>query len=144
VWVTQQARQLTWTPTAVPESCRFLIRDRDQKFAQSFDEVFRSEGVEIVRTPVRAPQANAIAERFVRTDRMECLDWMLILNERHLERVLAVFVNHYNVHRPHRALALTPPNPTRPAVAPGVLPDALDVPRRDHLGGVVREYVASA
>jgi putative transposase len=125
-WVTQQARQLTWTLTADPESCRFLIRDRDQKFAQSFDEVFRSEGVEIVRTPFRAPQANGIAERFVRTVRTECLDWILILNERHLERVLAVFMNHYNVHRPHRALALTPPNPTRPAIAPGVLPDALE------------------
>jgi transposase InsO family protein len=143
-WVTQQARQLTWTLPAAPEPCRFLIRDRDQRFAQSFDEVFRSEGVEIVRTPFRAPQANGIAERFVRTVRTECLDWMLIVNERHLERVLAVFVNHYNDHRLHRALALTPPHPGRPAVAPGVLPDAFEVHRRDHLGGVVHEYVLAA
>jgi putative transposase len=143
-WVTQQARQLTWTLPVAPEPCRFLIRDRDRKFAPSFDEVFRSEGVEIVRTPFRAPQANGIAERFVRTVRTECLDWMLIVNERDLERVLAVFVIHYNGHRPHRALALTPPNPTRPSVAAGVLPDAFEVHRRDHLGGVVREYVLAA
>ena len=69
---------------------------------------------------------------------------MLIVNERHLARVLAVFVDHYNVHRPHRALALMLPNPTCPAVPPGVLPDALEVHRRDRLGGVVREYVLAA
>ena len=100
------------------------------------------QGIEIVRTPSRAPQANGIAERFVRTVRTECLDWMLSVNERHFERVLAVFVNHYNGHRPHRALDLSPP--TRPAVAAGVLPAAFEVHRRDHLGGVVREYVLAA
>ena len=63
-----------------------------------FDEVFRSSGIRIVKTPVRAPQANAIAERFVRTIRTECLDWLLILNRRHLDRVLRVYVDHYNVH----------------------------------------------
>jgi putative transposase len=77
--------------------------------------VFRSNGFEIIRTPFRAPQANAVAERFVRTVRLECLDWLLILNHQHLERVLEVFVEHYNGHRPHRALALTPP---RPPLAP--------------------------
>jgi putative transposase len=64
--------------------------------------VFRSSGLEIIRTPFRAPQANGVAERFVRTVRSECLDWLLILNEQHLERVLAVFADHYNGHRPHR------------------------------------------
>ena len=113
-WVTQQARQLTWTLAERPESFRFLIRDRDQKFTDSFDDVFRSSGLEIIRTPFRAPQANGVAERFVRTVRSECLDWLLILNDQHLERVLDVFVEHYNGHRPHRALALTPPRPTRP------------------------------
>jgi putative transposase len=83
---------------------RFLIHDRDSKFTRDFDNVFQSERVEIVRTPIRAPKANAIAERFVRTARAECLDWLLILNRRHLERVLRVFVDHYSHHRPHRAL----------------------------------------
>jgi transposase InsO family protein len=77
-----------------PESFRFLIRDRDQKFTDSFDEVFRSNGLEIVRTPFRAPQANGVAERFVRTACSECLDWLLILNDQHLERVLDIFVEH--------------------------------------------------
>jgi transposase InsO family protein len=75
-WVTQQARHLTWTLAEHPASFRFLIRDRDQKFTASFDEVFRSHGLEIIRTPFRAPQANGVAERFVRTVRSECLDWL--------------------------------------------------------------------
>jgi len=95
-WVAQQARQVTWALPERPESFRFLIRDRDQKFTKTFDDVFVSEGVEIVRTPFRAPQANAVAERFVRTARQECLDWLLILNEAHLKRVLSDFMEHYN------------------------------------------------
>ena len=143
-WVTQQARQLTWTLAERPESFRFLIRDRDQKFTDSFDEVFRGSGLEIIRTPFRAPQANGVAERFVRTVRSECLDWLLILNDQHLERVLDVFVEHYNGHRPHRALALTPPRPTRPPVAPATEWGEARVQRRDRLGGVVHEYILAA
>ncbi len=79
-WVTQQARQLAWGLAERSTSVRFLIRDRDSKFTRGFDIVFRSEGIEIVRTPVRAPKANAVAERFVRTVRADCLDWLLILN----------------------------------------------------------------
>jgi putative transposase len=140
-WVTQQARQLTWTLAELPESFRYLIRDRDQKFTYSFDEVFRSNGLEIIRTPFRAPQANGVAERFVRTVRAECLDWLLILNPQHLEDVLRVFIDHYNAHRPHRALALTPPRPVRP-VGPEWI--SACVQRRDRLGGVVHEYVLAA
>jgi putative transposase len=77
-WVAQQARQLAWALAERSTPVRFLIRDRDSKFTR--DIVFRSEGIEIVRTPVWAPKANAIAERFVRTVRAECLDWLLILN----------------------------------------------------------------
>jgi hypothetical protein len=89
-----------------------VIRDRDSKYSGPFDEAFRSEGMRIVKTPVRAPNANAVAERFVRTLRAECLDWLLILNRRHLERVLRVYVDHYNRERPHRALELRPRSPT--------------------------------
>lgn len=139
-WVTQQARQLTWGLAERSPSVRFLIRDRDGKFTRDFDIVFRSEGIEIVRTPVRAPKANAFAERFVSTVRAECLDWLLILNRRHLERVLHVFVEHYNRHRPHRALNLMPPDPQRPLLplATSWPPDHLE--RRDLLGGLIHEY----
>ena len=97
--------------------CKELeIRDRDQKFTDGFDDVFRSIGLEINRTPFRAPQANAVAERFVRTVRCRCLDWLLILNDQHLERVLTVFADHYDGSRPHRALeprAATPDTSVR-------------------------------
>jgi putative transposase len=142
-WVTQQARQLTWSLAEQPESFRFLIRDRDQKFTDSFDEVFRPDGIEVVRTPFRAPQANGAAERFVRTVRSECLDWLLILDQKHLERVLSVFVDHYNGHRPHRALALVPPHTRRAAFAAATT-GAVRVQRRDRLGGVIREYILAA
>jgi putative transposase len=108
-WVTQQARQLTWRLADRHEPFGFLIRDRDQKFTASFDELFRAEGIEIVRTPYRAPQANGVAERFVRTVRTECLDSLLILNQQHLEGAVAAFATHYNTHRPHRGLNLRPP-----------------------------------
>ena len=141
-WVAQQARQITWTLPDRPESFRFLIRDRDQKFTKTFDHVFASEGIEIVRTPFRAPQANAVAERFVRTVRGECLDWLLVLNQAHLERVLAEFIEHDNGHRPHRALQLTPPD------GPGAGLLRTDgqsrVERRDRLGGVIHEYTEAA
>ena len=143
-WVTQQARQLTWTLAERPESFRFLIRDQDQKFTDSFDEVFRSAGFEIIRMPFRAPQANGVAERFVRTARSECLDWLLILNQQHLEHVLAVFVAHYNGHRPHRALGLNPPHATRPPFASATGSGETRLQRRDRLGGVVHEYVLAA
>jgi putative transposase len=143
VWVTQQARQITWTLRERSTPLRFLIRDRDSKLTRDFDTVFRSEGLKIIRTPVRAPKANAIAERFVHTARAECLDWLLIVNRRHLERVLRVFVNHYNSHRPHRALNLAPPDP--PARKFRVArPPAAGVERRDRLGGLVREYSLTA
>jgi putative transposase len=143
-WVIQQARQLTWTLAERPESFRFLIRDRDQKFTGGFDDVFRGSGLEIIRTPFRVPQANGVAERFVRTVRSECLDWLLILNDQRLDRVLNVFVAHYNGHRPHRALALTPPRATRPPVASTTEWGEAPVQRRDRLGGLVHEYVLAA
>ena len=105
--MTQQVRNLSFT--GVSERMRFLIHDRDSKFSGAFDEVFRSEGISVIHTPIRAPQANAYAERFVRTVRAECLDWLLILGRRHLESVLRVYTAHYNRERPHRGLALLTP-----------------------------------
>ncbi len=93
VWVTQQARNLTMVGTL--DGRRFLIRDRDTKFSGPFDEVFRTEGVAVVKTPVQAPKANAAAERWVGTVRRECLDHILILGRRHLERVLTIYAAHY-------------------------------------------------
>jgi transposase InsO family protein len=133
-WVTQQARNLVWE---IDEGFRprLLIHDRDKKYAMAFDQVFASEGVQIVRTPVRAPRANAYAERWVGTVRRECLDWLLILSPRHLEEVLRVYVRHYNTQRPHRGLQLRSPVP---AAAP--LPATGRVARRDLLGGLIHEY----
>jgi hypothetical protein len=139
-WVTQQARQLTWGLAERSTPVRFLIRDHDSKFTCDFDVVFRSEGIGIVRTPVRAPKANAVAERFVRTVRAECLDWLLILNRRHLERVLRVFVEHYNGHRPHRALNLMPPDPQRPRLRLATSSALDQLERRNLLGGLIHEY----
>jgi putative transposase len=137
-WVTQQARNLGLDFS--DQAIRFLIRDRDSKYSGPFDEVFRSEQIRIVKTPVRAPKANAIAERFVRTIRSECLDWLLILNRRHLERVLRVYVDHYNRQRPHRAINLQPPRPETPEpLAPGG-----EICRRDRLGGLLHEYYRAA
>ncbi len=137
-WVTQQARNLALDFSQ--QGVRFLIRDRDSKYSGPFDEVFRSEGIRIVKTPVRAPQANAIAERFVRTVRSECLDWLLILNRRHLESVLRIYVDHYNRERPHRALELRPPDPGEPQEGSHV--DTIH--RRDRLGGLIHEYHRAA
>ena len=93
-WVTQQARQVTWPVAERANPVHFLIRDRDRTFTSGFDAVFEAEHIRIVRTPSQAPQANAFAERFVRTARAECLDWLLILNARHLERTITVFIDH--------------------------------------------------
>jgi putative transposase len=142
-WVVRQARHLSWTLAERAEPIRFLIRDRDRKFTDAFDEVFRADGIAVVRTPFRAPQANGVAERFVRTIRSECFDQLLILNQHHFERVCTAFIDHYNGHRPHRALSLMPPEPRRPVVTPPPRHD-VHILRRDRLGGVVHEYEAEA
>jgi putative transposase len=120
---------------------RFLVRDRDRKFTAAFDEVFRSEGIRVIRTPIAAPRAKAHAERWVGSVRRECLDRILIVSSSHLERVLSEYVAHHNTHRPHRALNQRPPilKPIPPAP-----PDDARVRRRDRLGGLLHEYELAA
>jgi putative transposase len=137
-WVTQRARNLGLD--LGDRGVRFLIRDRDSKYSPAFDEVLRSERIRTVKTPVRAPRANAIAERFVRTVRSECLDWLLILNRRHLERVLRVYVDHYNTRTPYRGVGLRPPDPTNLAAIQAVG----EVRRHDRLGGLTHGYYRAA
>jgi putative transposase len=138
--VTQQARNLVARWESFP--FRFLIRDRDSKYAGTFDEVFVSEGTTVIRTPIRAPLANAFAERFVGTLRRECLDRVLIFGRRHLESVLQSYVAHYNGHRPHRSLDMNPPVPRSPSVIFDAPPGS--VIRRDVLGGLITEYQRAA
>jgi hypothetical protein len=138
-WVVQQARNLTMVVEDRVHPVKFLIRDRDTKYTSSFDEVFRAEGIRTIRTPIRAPQANAFAERFVGTVRRECLDRMLIFGRRHLERVLTEYVVHYNQHRPHRALGqLAPLNVEPPPHFSD--PEPRDLRRSDAAFGLIHEY----
>ena len=142
-WVTQQARNLLLALGKRARRLRFVLRDHDAKFSRSFDDLFCSEGAEVVLTPVQAPNANAHAERWIRTVRAECLDWLLIVGRGHLEQVLRVYVQHYNAHRPHRALGLQPPDPAvKPTLAGKDHP--AQVHRRDLLGGLVHEHRRAA
>jgi hypothetical protein len=118
-WVTQQARNLLLVLGEQGRRARFVLRDHDAKFSRSFDDVFHSDGGEVLLTPVQAPRANAYAERWVRTVRAECLDWLLIVGRGHLEQVLCTYVEHYNQHRPHRDAWTGIARPTRPADHPG-------------------------
>jgi putative transposase len=140
-WVAQQARNLLMTLDDRAGQLRFLVSDRDTKFTAAFDAVFAAEAIQVLITPVRAPRANAYAERWVGTVRREVLDQMLILGCRQLRAVLAEYVDHYNGHRPHRALGQAPPR--RPGV-PVVLAPPARVVRRDRLGGLIHEYAQVA
>jgi putative transposase len=140
-WVARQARNLVVGIGEDVAGLRFLVRDRDTKFTAAFDAVLAAEGIEVLRTPVRAPRANAYAERWVGTVRREVLDRMLIFGGGQLRLVLAEFVDHYNVHRPHRALGQLPPlGPGEPVV----VVSAGRVVRRDRLGGLIHEYAQVA
>lgn len=138
VWVTQQARQLIWTLQDEKMPIRFLIRDRDAKFTASFDTVFVDEGVEIIRTPYRAPRANAFAERWIRRVRAECVDRLLIMGERHLGRVMKEYIAYYNKARPHQGIEQRCPVPMDSGVREG------PVKCRDVLGGIVHDYYCEA
>jgi putative transposase len=141
-WVTQAARNLLMDLDQHAERFRFLIRDRDAKFSATFDAVFAAAGIDVLKIPPRAPRANAYAERWVRTLRTECLDWILIWNRRHLQRVLADYLRHYNSARPHRGLNLDVPVP-EPDTA-GRPEPAGRIQRVDVLGGLIHEYCRAA
>jgi putative transposase len=140
-WVVQQARQLCWKLQDGELQARFLLRDHDAKFTTGFDEVFGSEGVEVIPLPYRAPVANSFAERFVGTARRELLDHLLIFGQRHLEHVLREFIEHYHEERPHQGLQQRVP---RPREAREVGAAAGPVLRHDRLGGVLHEYFRQA
>jgi len=141
-WVTQQARNLLMELGDDGIQPRFLVRDRDSKFTRDFDEAFRSQGIRVIKAPVRAPKARAHAERWVGSVRRECLDRLLILGRRHLHHVLAAYVRHFNEHRPHRALGQQPPLSDRQPLADVIDLDRLR--RRDLLGGLIHEYQLAA
>jgi transposase InsO family protein len=141
-WVTQQARNLSQVLAARANPVSTLIRDRDSKFTASFDAVFRSVGIRIIRTPARASRANSFAERFVGTVRREYLDRMLIFNRRQLGAVLSEYVDHYNRHRPHRSLEQSSPLGAPPARI--TCPDQNALRRSDRLGGLIHEYKLTA
>jgi transposase InsO family protein len=137
-WVTQQARQMTWSLQDRERPMRYLIHDHDTTFTDAFDTVFESEGVELVDIPYHAPNANAHAERWVRTVREECLDKVIILNERHLRRVLHEYVAYYNTPRPHQGLKQDSPTGMFPVSRQG------SVRYRKMLGGIIRDYYRDA
>jgi putative transposase len=116
---------------------RFLIRDRDAKFTAAFDAVFAAAGVQVLKTPIQAPQANAIAERFIGSIRRELLDRILIINQRHAAAVLTEYEGHFNHHRPHRALGQAAPLRALPEHRPHHI---TRVRRDDRLGGLLHEY----
>lgn len=142
-WMAQQARNLMMDLGQRASRFRFLIRDRDGKYAAGFDAVFTTEGIEILRTPPRAPRANAYAERWVRTVRRECLDRILIYNPRHLLATLDEYVWHYNEHRPHQGREQRPPARD---ISPAPVTDlaTVRVRRRRVLNGLINEYSQAA
>ncbi len=117
---------------------RFVVRDRDAKYPPAVDRVFAAEGLTVVRTPHRAPRANAYAERWVHSACEECLDHHLVATAGHLRRVLTAYVAHYNRARPHQGLGQCCPTPFTVAPTQGT------VQRRDILGGLVHEYYREA
>lgn len=138
-WVTQQARQVMWTLDEPEPAPRFLIHDRDTKFTVAFDTVFTAHAMEVLLTPPHAPNANAVAERWIRSVRQECLDHLLILNQAHLRRVLTEYATYYNHERPHQGIAQHTPIPTSQ-------PQRCQAPirRHDRLGGLLHTYYREA
>jgi putative transposase len=141
-WVTQMARNLLMDLDGHVESVTFLLRDRDTKFTVAFDAVFAGAGIRTLRSPIRAPRANAIIERWIGSCRRELLDQTLVWNQRHLRQVLREYEAHHNGHRPHRSLAQAAPLRALPAPVTNL--DTFRVHRHDRVGGVIHEYTLTA
>jgi putative transposase len=142
-WTTQAARNFLMDLGQRSASVKFLIRDRAGQFTGSFDAVFQAEGIRILASPPQAPRANAICERIIGTLRRELLDQLLVVNERHLRRVLTEYLLHYNAARPHRALGQLAPAQaqTRP---PQINLAEHRIRRKQVLGGLTHEYQIAA
>jgi len=135
-WTTQAARNLFLAHRDQLAGARALVRDRGSQFIDSLDEIFRTEGLKILKTPLRTPVANAFAERWIGSIRRELLDRTIIWNRRQLERLVIDYIEHYNQHRPHRSLDQRPPVPPSLAVVP---PDHRVV-QLDRCHGLIHEY----
>lgn len=133
IWVTQQARQLVWELSEREQPLRFLIHDNEGSFCQTFDDVFESEGFHVIPTPVRAPNANACAERWILSARQECLDLILIFNLAHLRGVLKEYIDYYNTARPHQGIDQQSPLPYS-------IPSSGTIQCRNVLGGIIHDY----
>jgi transposase InsO family protein len=121
----------------------FLIHDRDSVYAAAVDDAVTAMGLTVLKTPVRCPQANAFCERLIGTMRRECLDWMIVLNERHLRAVVQEWVTHYNRGRPHASLGPGIPDTStgqRPASSGHRIPDGCRVVATPILSGLHHEY----
>ena len=140
-WLAQQARNVLLDLEDAGRRVRFLIRDRDAKFTDTFDVVFTTAGADILKIPVRAPRANAICERFVGSVRRELLDRILIVNAAHARSVLHEYEDHFNTHRPHRSLSQAAPLRALPSVPAD---QTATVIKRDRLGGLIHEYAQVA
>src|SRR5450755_2380180 len=139
-WTARQARNLLMDLGDRAAGFAFLIRDRDSRFTEAFDDVFAGNGTRVIKTPVRSPRANAFAERFVGTLRRECLDHLLLTGEQHLRRVLDEYGRHYNGRRPQPALEQRPP-----LREPGHAIDiTARIERRKAVGGLISEYRRAA
>lgn len=137
-WITQQARQMMWELEDRDPAIRFLIRDNDKKFSHAFDTIFRAEGVDVIPTPYRAPNANAYAERWIRSVREECLDKLLIISQVHLRRVMREYVEFFNTARPHQGIDQQIPIPQTDHKTLG------PVRYRNVLGGIIHDYYRDA
>ena len=133
-WIAQQVRQLVWVLEERKPRMRFLLRDNDSKFTDLFDAIFRSAKIKVIPLPYRAPNANAFAERWVRTIREECLDKILVINQAHLRQILKTYISHYNHARPHQGISQQSPIPFQ-KLEPGG-----NIRSRDVLGGIIHEY----
>jgi putative transposase len=143
-WVAQQARNLMMDLGEQVRQFRFPIRDRDTKYTAALDEVFTTEGIEVLRSPPQAPRANAYAERWVRTVPRQYLDQILIYNARHLLATLGEYVTHYNERRPHQGRQQRPPTATDTAPSPAVDLATAWIHRRKILNGLINEYSQAA